>query len=249
MEDRGLSDEQLGRMLQVMTTEHSALQAGRSATIFETGGRTAVFLGTVSSALVALAFVGQISGLGTAFFAFALVLLPTLFFLGLVTFERALELGIEDYIYAVGVSRIRHFYVEAVPQSERYFVGPTRRLREHHGTHRLRRTGGAYVVAIVPDCARRHSRGKRRHLGLVRGPARGSGRGRVVRPGSRCGHRGVPGKRALAAAPSSREVAPNRATLARALSRGALSLAELRRITLPRTWVNSVGLPQSVEGK
>lgn len=125
MEDRGLSDEQLGRMLQVMTTEHSALQAGRSATIFETGGRTAVFLGTVSSALVALAFVGQISGLGTAFFAFALVLLPTLFFLGLVTFERALELGIEDYIYAVGVSRIRHFYVEAVPQSERYFVGPT----------------------------------------------------------------------------------------------------------------------------
>ena len=44
MEDRGLSDEQLGRMLQVMTTEHSALQAGRSATIFETGGRTAVFL-------------------------------------------------------------------------------------------------------------------------------------------------------------------------------------------------------------
>jgi hypothetical protein len=125
MEGRGLSDEQLGRMLQVMTTEHSALQAGRSATIFETGGRTAVFLGTVSSALVALAFVGQISGLGTAFFAFALVLLPTLFFLGLVTFERALELGIEDYIYAVGVSRIRHFYVEAVPQSERYFVGPT----------------------------------------------------------------------------------------------------------------------------
>ena len=119
-EDRGLSDEQLGRMLQVMTTEHSALQAGRSATIFETGGRTAVFLGTVSSSLVALAFVGQISGLGTTFFAFALVLLPTLFFLGLVTFERALELGIEDYIYAVGVSRIRHFYVEAVPESERY---------------------------------------------------------------------------------------------------------------------------------
>jgi hypothetical protein len=124
-EDRRLSDEQLGRMLQVMTTEHAALQAGRSATIFETGGRTAVFLGTVSSTLVALAFVGQISELGTAFFAFALVLLPTLFFLGLVTLEWALQLGIEDYIYAVGVSRIRHFYVEVVPQSERYFVGPT----------------------------------------------------------------------------------------------------------------------------
>jgi hypothetical protein len=118
-----LSDDQRQKMLQIMATEHSVLQAGRSATIFETGGRTAVFLGTVSSALIALAFVGQISGLGTAFFAFALVLLPTLFFLGLATFERAMQLGIEDYIYAVGMSRIRHFYVETVPQSEKYFVG------------------------------------------------------------------------------------------------------------------------------
>jgi hypothetical protein len=122
MEDQ-LSDEQRERMLQFMATEHSVLQAGRSATIFETGGRTAVFLGTVSSTLIALAFIGQISRLGTAFFAFALVLLPTLFFLGLVTFERAMELGVEDYIYAVGMSRIRHFYVELVPQAERYFVG------------------------------------------------------------------------------------------------------------------------------
>jgi hypothetical protein len=122
MEDQ-LSDDQRQKMLQFMATEHSVLQAGRSATIFETGGRTAVFLGTVSSTLVALAFIGQISRLGTAFFAFALVLLPTLFFLGLVTFERALELGIEDYIYAAGMSRIRHFYVEMVPQAEKYFVG------------------------------------------------------------------------------------------------------------------------------
>jgi hypothetical protein len=122
MED-GLSGDQREKMLQFMATEHSVLQAGRSATIFETGGRTAVFLGTVSSTLIALAFIGQISRLGTAFFAFALVLLPTLFFLGLVTFERAMELGVEDYIYAVGMSRIRHFYVELVPQAERYFVG------------------------------------------------------------------------------------------------------------------------------
>jgi hypothetical protein len=122
MEDQ-LSNDQRQKMLQFMATEHSVLQAGRSATIFETGGRTAVFLGTVSSTLIALAFVGQISRLGTAFFAFALVLLPTLFFLGLVTFERAMQLGVEDYIYAVGMSRIRHFYVELVPQAERYFVG------------------------------------------------------------------------------------------------------------------------------
>lgn len=122
MED-GLSDDQRQKMVQIMATEHSVLQAGRSATIFETGGRITVFLGTVSSTLIALAFVGQISRLGTAFFAFALVLLPTLFVLGLVTFERAMQLGVEDYIYAVGMSRIRHFYVEMVPQAEMYFVG------------------------------------------------------------------------------------------------------------------------------
>src|SRR5215211_22763 len=118
-----LSDDQRQKMLQFMTTEHSALQAGRSATIFETGARAAAFLGTVSSALVALAFVGQVSRLGTAFFAFALVLLPTLFFVGLATFERALESSIEDTIYVRGISRIRHLYVEMVPQAERYFVG------------------------------------------------------------------------------------------------------------------------------
>jgi len=118
-----LSDDQRQKMLQFMTTEHSALQAGRSATIFETGARIAAFLGTVSSALVALAFVGQVSTLGTAFFAFALVLLPTLFFVGLATFERALESSIEDTIYARGISRIHHLYVEMVPQAERYFVG------------------------------------------------------------------------------------------------------------------------------
>ena len=122
MED-SLTDDQRQKMLQFMATEHSVLQTARSATIFEAGGRTAVFLGTVSSTLIALAFVGQISRLGTAFFAFALVLLSTLFFLGPVTFERALELGIEEPIYAVGMSRIRHFYVEMVPSAEKYFVG------------------------------------------------------------------------------------------------------------------------------
>ena len=94
MENR-LNDDQRQKMLQFMATEHSVLQAGRSATIFETGGRTAVFLGTVSSTLVALAFIGQISRLGTAFFAFPLVFLPPLFFLGLLTSGRAWKFGIE----------------------------------------------------------------------------------------------------------------------------------------------------------
>jgi hypothetical protein len=74
-----------------MTTEHFVLQTARAATIAETNGRTALFLGSVSSVLVALAFFGQVSKLGPAFFVFGLVLLPALFFVGLVTFERAIR--------------------------------------------------------------------------------------------------------------------------------------------------------------
>lgn len=124
MED-GLSDDQRQQMLQILTTEYSALQAGHTSTIMETNARTTVFLGVVSSTLVALVFVGQLSKLGTAFFAFAMVLLPTIFFLGLVTYQRSLQLIVEEYIYAEGMSRIRHFYCEMFPQTERYFVGPT----------------------------------------------------------------------------------------------------------------------------
>jgi hypothetical protein len=224
MEDQ-LSDDQRQKMLQFMATEHSVLQAGRSATIFETGGRTAVFLGTVSSTLVALALIGQISRLGTAFFAFALVLLPTLFFLGLVTFERALELGIEDYIYAAGMSRIRHFYVEMVPQAEKYFVGSIHDdLATTMAPHRLQHAARACMVAIVPHRPWRHSGGKRCHRGLLRGPARASGRRRDAYPQRWSGHSCVRRERVVTRPPPRGEVAANRGTLTAALSqrRGSL---------------------------
>jgi hypothetical protein len=43
---------------------------------------------------------------GTAFYAFGLILLPTLAVLGLVTFQRTLQ-GIEDYGYARRIARLR----------------------------------------------------------------------------------------------------------------------------------------------
>jgi hypothetical protein len=44
---------------------------------------------------------------GTAFYAFGLILLPTLAVLGLVTFQRTLQSGIEDYGYARRIARLR----------------------------------------------------------------------------------------------------------------------------------------------
>ena len=91
-------------------------------TISEANGRSSLFVGAVSSGLVALAFVGQISHLGTAFFVFSLVVLPTLLFMGLITFERVLQSGSADFMYAVGISRIRHLYLEYAPQMQPYLI-------------------------------------------------------------------------------------------------------------------------------
>jgi hypothetical protein len=108
----------------IMTTEHYNLQSGRSMTISEANGRSSLFLSTVSTALVALAFVAQIAHLGTEFYIFALILLPSLFFIGLVTFERTVQVAIEDIVYARGINRIRHLYTELAPQIKDYFVLP-----------------------------------------------------------------------------------------------------------------------------
>jgi len=112
--------------LSIMTTEYYNLQTGRAMTISDANGRAGLFLGTVSTSLVALAFVGGVSrsatGLGQAFYIFGLVLFPTLVFLGLVTFMRVMQSGIEDLVYGRGINRIRHLYQEHVPEMRPYFV-------------------------------------------------------------------------------------------------------------------------------
>jgi hypothetical protein len=114
------------QVIAIMTTEHYNLQTGRAMTISDTNGRASLFLGTVSTSLVALAFVGGLSrsgaGVGQAFYLFGLVLFPSLAFLGLVTFERVLQSGLEDLIYARGINRIRHLYQEHAPEMRPYFV-------------------------------------------------------------------------------------------------------------------------------
>jgi hypothetical protein len=98
------------QILQFMTTEHFTLQTAKSATVAEANGRASLFLSTVSSAVVALAFIGQVSGIGRAFFLFGLVLFPSLLFLGFVTFERAIQTAIENMVLSRGINRLRHYF-------------------------------------------------------------------------------------------------------------------------------------------
>ena len=119
-----VDDQNSPMVVTVMTTEHFVLQTARSAGITETVGRAAIYLAAVSSGLIALAFVGQLSRLGTAFYVFGLVLLPTLAFVGVTTFDRALRNGVEDVQLAERIDRIRQFYFDAAPQVGRYLAPP-----------------------------------------------------------------------------------------------------------------------------
>ncbi len=110
---------------QFLTTEHFTLQGASSATVFESNGRASLFLSSVSSTMVALAFIGQVSQMGIAFFVFALVLFPSLIFLGIVTFVQVLDTAVQNVGYRRGMNRIRHYYVEAASDIDRYFIRAT----------------------------------------------------------------------------------------------------------------------------
>jgi hypothetical protein len=113
-----------------LTTEHFALQGARAATIAESTGRANMFLAAVSGGVVALGLVATASSLGAAFYGFGLVLLPTLAFVGLVTFERALQSSIEDTEYARRIALLRGYYFEQAPEIARYLLSapPAERL-------------------------------------------------------------------------------------------------------------------------
>lgn len=87
--------------------------------IYESLGRTTIYLGTLSATLVALALIIQGQTTEDDVRLFAVILLPALIFLGTVTFVRVLENGIEDTICAMAINRIRHYYLEQAGEDAR----------------------------------------------------------------------------------------------------------------------------------
>lgn len=113
-----------------VTTEHFTLQGARAATIAESTSRATMFLGSVSAGLVALGLIATATRIGTTFYAFGVVLLSTLAFVGFVTFERVLQSGIEDLGYAERIARLRAYYFDHAPEISSYLasVPPPQRL-------------------------------------------------------------------------------------------------------------------------
>jgi hypothetical protein len=105
-----MNDDQ--QLLTALTTEHFTLQGARAQTTSESSARASLYVVSVSSALIALGFISQVSDVGDLFNTFALTVLPTLYVLGVVTFVRLAESGIEDWRYALAINRIRGYYRE-----------------------------------------------------------------------------------------------------------------------------------------
>jgi hypothetical protein len=144
------------QILTALSTEYFGLSGFRASTVFEANGRIAIFLTTASSFVVALAFVGQASGLGRTFYLFASILLPTLFALGVLTYMRVLQTGVEDLLVTRAMARIRSYFIGLDKDVAPYYllsgnddhVGHLRNMGIDPGARQLPFTA-ATMVAIL----------------------------------------------------------------------------------------------------
>jgi hypothetical protein len=139
--------------LQILTTEHWSLLASRSMGYTEAMSRAAIFVAALSGAVVSLALVGQATDFDSGFVAFALVLLPVVYFVGLTTVLRLAQVNFEDAHWVQGMNRIRHAYLELEPGLEPYFV--TSRYDDAPGVlqstlARSDRPGAIQVFVAIP---------------------------------------------------------------------------------------------------
>jgi len=116
----GVRDVDRHALLTALTTEHFTLQGARASTVNESTARAGLFIGALSSALVAFGFTSQASG--DIFAVFVLVALPTLYLLGTFTVVRLVASSIEDIGYGRAINRIRAYYLEVAGDHAHYFM-------------------------------------------------------------------------------------------------------------------------------
>jgi hypothetical protein len=114
-----MDQKQIDKATTFLTTEHLAIQNMRSGTITEANGRVSNYMTVVSSALVALAFVAQLSE-GKFFVQFGLAILPIVVYVGFTTFVRLIQLRMADFLYVQATNRLRRFYLDVAPDAAPY---------------------------------------------------------------------------------------------------------------------------------
>jgi hypothetical protein len=107
--------DNIDKLLTALTTEHFVLQSVRG----ESAGRPPAgpHLSALSASLVAL---GSVIG-RDVFGYFAGAVIPVLAALGLLTYVRLVEIGIEDTGHLAAIQRIRRFYAGLSPRGTSFF--------------------------------------------------------------------------------------------------------------------------------
>jgi hypothetical protein len=140
--------------ISALTTEQFVLQAARGANVGEMTGRATIYMGAVSSALIALGFLAQVV---TRLDPFVAAVLPAVFVLGEFTFAALVRNTLENLVLLGQMQRIRGYYATLVPEAEQFF-GPAaedERLAAAMATVGLRArpagllfTGASVIAAI-----------------------------------------------------------------------------------------------------
>ena len=120
----GGSDD-LNLRFRILNAEYSHLTSMLTSTWSITGARTNLFFVAVSAAGVALALLANGLRAGSTFLVLALAILLLVLFMGVVAQTRLLHANREAATYLQSLNRIRHFFVEMDPGSERYMALPT----------------------------------------------------------------------------------------------------------------------------
>ncbi len=110
------------RALQILSTEHWSLLAGRSLAYNEAFSRAGMFLTFLSATLIVIGFLIGSQGLSPAVVPVAAVLLLADLYIGAATVGRLVDASDEELHAVRGMNRIRHAYREMVPGLEPYFV-------------------------------------------------------------------------------------------------------------------------------
>lgn len=114
-------------LLSAVTTEHFVLQSAAGATSADAASRSSLYMLALSSSLVAIGFTSRSPGV---FLAFATVVLPVIFVVGLLTTIRLIEITLENQQHLSNIARVRAFYRTLSPSAETYFSRDTGRWPE-----------------------------------------------------------------------------------------------------------------------
>lgn len=123
-DELSMTADERSTALAILGSEYALLGSALGAAWSASLNRTTIFLGVLSAAGVAAGFAAQGGIESGSFVSVALVVLPVMFFLGVATFVRLVQVQRESIVYIAGMNRIRYFFQQIAPKTRPYFVLP-----------------------------------------------------------------------------------------------------------------------------